>query len=151
MKNLQNETIVLYTGINLDMLETEGGSGYWDINESRIKNIDYLIAVKNHNPVYATDTHKVPQGTAFLIAKVSGMFTEQCAKYKGKRVITLSEYAEICIPNAWLSLTETGGLPARRYFDTQKVLDTLNINLNKLEWKPFTPKLPYKPHSRRYL
>ncbi len=148
---MSKQTLVVYTGVNLEMLQTEGGSGYWSIADKQLANLDYFIATKNHNQPYTTDTHQYPKGCAFFIAKIAGMFTETDSHYQGKKVVTFSEYAKICVPNAWFKLTETGKLPARRYFNTQDVLRILDIDINQLNWKPFIAHPSAKPHSRRFI
>lgn len=145
------DTLIVYTGVNLKMLETEGGSGYWRLSDEKSKNIKYLLAIKNHSQIYAKDKNTIPNGTAFLIAKVAGTFNETDPNFKGKKVIKITDYYEISIPNAWLKLTGKSGQLAFRYKNFNEISQILDFQIDETKWKKFTPSSNPKPCKTRFL
>lgn len=66
------------------------------------------------------------QSRGFLLGRISG--TKEAPENPGRRIIQLSEYADIDIPNGW-----TGQQNPIRYTS----LSELGIDPDKVEWKPF--------------
>ena len=122
---MKNKTLLVYTGVDLNMMIAEGGSGYWKLGASSLQKVEYLIACKNYTKDWAVSEKNIPQGTAFFIAKVAGSQKMLDGQYEGRYLITFSEYVR--------------GLPAVRYFNTNDVLADLAIEPSKLAWKSFIP------------
>lgn len=135
---MKNKTLLVYTGVDLNMMIAEGGSGYWKLGASSLQKVEYLIACKNYTKDWAVSDKNIPQGTAFFIAKVAGFQKMLDGQYEDRYLITFSEYAEIRIPKAWQKIC-IRGLPAARYFTTNDVLADLVIEPSKLAWKSFIP------------
>ena len=45
---MKNKTLLVYTGVDLNMMIAEGGSGYWKLGASSLQKVEYLIACKNY-------------------------------------------------------------------------------------------------------
>lgn len=130
---MKSKTVAVFTGKDMTIMADEGGSGYWIAKEERLKNAEYLIAVRNLRETWAVKDNK--HGTAFLVARITGCFRTD--RHAGRSVITFEEYAEICVPDSWKKLTDGQRYPVA-YLDTQIAFEELHINPEKLEWKKFS-------------
>ena len=50
---MKNKTLLVYTGVDLNMMIAEGGSGYWKLGASSLQKVEYLIACKNYTKDWA--------------------------------------------------------------------------------------------------
>ncbi|EKD3623368.1 hypothetical protein ORF60_004634 [Salmonella enterica] len=51
MKDMK--AVVVFTGKDLNIMRTEGGSGYWHARTDRLNDAEYLIAVRNRRETWA--------------------------------------------------------------------------------------------------
>ena len=128
------DTVVVFTWKNLETMFDQGGCGDWVANEDRLAKCTYLVATAN---AYAKDTQHSHQwhSHAFLVGKISGI--KAAPENPGRRIIQLSEYAEINVPNGW-----SGQRNPVRYSD----LSEFGIDPDKIDWIPF-PTDREKPHD----
>jgi len=138
MKDMK--AVVVFTGKDLNIMRTEGGSGYWHARTDRLNDADYLIAVRNRRETWAVKD--LEHGTAFLIAKITGCFKNP--DYDDRNVITFDEYAEIHSPDAWKMLTDGQRYPVA-YLNAQEAFLRIGAPLEQLEWKKFHPSSPPVP------
>jgi len=126
------DTVVVFTWKDTDSMTAEGGCGYWKADIRRLRDCSYLVATANAN---AEDTNFTAQqhGQAFLVGKVAGTF--RSPKYPDRVVITISEYAEVDIPDVW------PGNQNPVYYTSFEALD---IDPDKLHWQPF-PAVEQQP------
>lgn len=132
MKDMK--AVVVFTGKDLNIMRSEGGSGYWHAKTDRLNDAEYLIAVRNRRETWAVKD--LEHGTAFLIAKITGCFKNP--DYEDRNVITFDEYAEIHSPNAWKMLTDGQRYPVA-YLSAQEAFLRIEVTPGKLEWKKFNP------------
>jgi len=57
---MKNKTLLVYTGVDLNMMIAEGGSGYWKLGASSLQKVEYLIACKNYTKDWAVSEKKYP-------------------------------------------------------------------------------------------
>lgn len=132
---MNQDFVVVFTGKNLANGMTEdGGSGHWRASKDRVLAATYVLCVRNRRKQWAeTD---VEHGTAFLVARISGVCPSETSN---RLVINFSEYAEIHVPNAWHLCTEGQRYPVA-YRENGTVQNALGLVFEALEWKPFSPK-----------
>lgn len=140
MKDMK--AVVVFTGKDLNIMRTEGGSGYWHARTDRLNDADYLIAVRNRRETWAVKD--LEHGTAFLIAKITGCF--KSPDYDDRNVITFDEYAEIHTPKAWKMLTDGQRYPVA-YLSAQEAFLRIGVTPEQLEWKKFHPSSPSVPNT----
>lgn len=131
-------TIAVFTGKNLPIIEKEGGAGYWIVQSKRVLEAKYALLIRNHRESWSVKNDGLDHGQAFLIGKISGCVD---ADYKqNRKVIQFSEYA--LLPNqdnfksAWKHLTDGQRYPIA-YLNTDEILETLDLDLDQLEWMDF--------------
>lgn len=127
-----NGVVVVFTGKDLNIMHTEGGSGHWHAKTDRINDAEYLIAVRNRREKWAVKD--LEHGTGFLIAKITGCF--RSPENYDRNVITFDQYAEISIPKAWKMLTDGQRYPVA-YLEAQDAFLRIGIEPELLEWKRF--------------
>lgn len=135
------KAVVVFTGKDLNIMRTEGGSGYWHAKTDRLNDAEYLIAVRNRRETWAVKD--LEHGTAFLIAKITGCFKNP--DYDDRKVITFDEYAEIHSPGAWKVLTDGQRYPVA-YLKAEEAFLRIGITPEQLEWKKFHPSSPLDPN-----
>ncbi|MGE2194362.1 hypothetical protein ACMFBK_23635 (plasmid) [Enterobacter hormaechei] len=140
MKDMK--AVVVFTGKDLNIMRTEGGSGYWHARTDRLNDAEYLIAVRNRRETWAVKD--LEHGTAFLIAKITGCFKNP--DYDDRNVITFDEYAEIHSPDAWKMLTGGQRYPVA-YLNAQEAFLRIGVTPEQLEWKKFHPSSPSLPNA----
>lgn len=127
----------IFTGKDLNMMELEGGSGYWVARSDRIRNSEYVIFMRNRRAQWAAKDGK-SHGQAFMIGKVSGCIASE--KYNGRKVIQMSEYS--LLPDtdnfrkAWKKLTNGQRYPVA-YLDIDDLLEDIGLDVNTLDWSTF--------------
>ena len=126
------KSIAIFTGKNIDLMRKDGGSGHWVVSIPRVKEAEFLVCIRNRREKWSVTDEK--HGTAFLIARLSGKTTD--SSHAGRTIIGLHEYAEIHVEDAWKKLTDGQRYPVA-YLDTKKMLDTLGIDVDGLDWKAF--------------
>jgi len=119
------KAIAVLTNRGLDRLLDEGGSKNWVLDPRRASRVPYVICVQNHTPDEWGEPD-APQGTAFLIGKVSGVSFTQVENDQKRYIIEFNEYAEINIPDFW-----QGWRNPVRYID----LEQYGIDPTKLSFK----------------
>ena len=119
MKN----TVIVFTQKPLDRMIKEGGSGYWSANKNRVESCKYFIATRSKQ--FPSND---PKGSAFLIAKISGIFVRE----NKRLLIHFSEYAEINILGSW-----AGNRNPVAYTDIDLFCEKNELDISKLEWKKF--------------
>lgn len=134
--------VVVFTGKDLNIMRTEGGSGYWLAKAERLNDAKYLIAVRNRRETWAVKD--LEHGTGFLIAKITGCFKNP--DYDDRNVITFDEYAEISVKKAWKMLTGGQRYPVA-YLKAQEAFSRIGVNPEKLEWEKFQPSTLSQPNS----
>jgi hypothetical protein len=119
------DVVMVFTSKSLQTMREEGGSGNWAANKDRLRHAKWIVATRNQNSGWTQgdEGHK----HAFLIGRVSGIKPAPVPE-QNRFVIVFDQFAELNIPNAW-----TGSRNPVAYTD----LKTLNIDVDKLEWKPF--------------
>lgn len=123
------ESIVFFSGQSLKDILEEGCIGWWNVGIERAKNLEYAVITRCLTQEWAT--HDVEQGTAVLIFKLNGVVAKAIdSDRKGLEFIC---YSQINIPNVWQELTNSQRNPVA-YFNTEQLLETLDIDINKLEW-----------------
>lgn len=132
-----SKVVGIFTGKDLNMMELEGGSGYWVARSDRIRNSDYVILMRNRRAQWAAKDGK-SHGQAFMIGKVSGCIASQ--KYNGRKVIQMSEYSLLPdtddFKKAWKKLTKGQRYPVA-YLNTDDLLEDIGLDVNTLEWSIF--------------
>jgi hypothetical protein len=86
-----------------------------------------IVDEDRHNPDHEFSDATEPHGTAFLLAKVSGVAPPNDASEPDRWLITISEYARINVPDVW----DHGRNPVR-----YTTLAELGIEPEKLEFQP---------------
>lgn len=128
--------IGIFTGKDLNIMQKEGGSGYWVVKSHRIKNAKYALFIRNRREAWSIKN--VSHGQAFMIGKISGCIS--ASDYNGRKIIQISEYSTLPdteqFKNAWKKLTDGQRYPIS-YMDEEYVWDKLSINVDDLEWQPF--------------
>ncbi len=131
------KVIGIFTGKDLEWMESEGGSGYWVARTDRIKSAEYVIFIRNHREQWAVKDD-LEHGQAFMIGKVSGCITTK--KYKNRKIIQMSQYS--LLPNtddfkkAWRKLTNGQRYPVA-YKTTEDLWEDLGIEVENLQWSTF--------------
>jgi hypothetical protein len=129
--NEQNmESVVVFSGKNLDTIREDGGSGHWTARATRVENCEYVICVRNRREQWAATD--LEHGTAFLIAKITKVLP---SSYPGRIVISFENYAKLHVADAWRTLTGGQRFPIA-YDQTSEIARKLRIDLNKLHWLP---------------
>lgn len=124
-----SKLVMVFTGKDLPMIQSEGGSGHWIARTNRIEDAEYVVCVRNRRETWAAKDCE--HGTAFLVGRISGTFP---SSHNNRIVIAISEYAEIQVPNAWSSCTGGQRYPVA-YLDADIVAEKLNIKFESLDWK----------------
>jgi len=132
-----SKVVGIFTGKDLNMMELEGGSGYWVARSDRIRNSDYVILMRNRRAQWAAKDGK-SHGQAFMIGKVSGCIASK--KYNGRKIIQMSEYSLLPdtddFKKAWKKLTKGQRYPVA-YLNTDNLLEDIGLDVNTLEWSTF--------------
>jgi len=132
-----DSVIGIFTGKDLEWMESEGGSGYWIARTDRIKNAKYVVLIRNHRESWAVKDG-LGHGQAFMIGKISGCIPTK--KYRGRKLIQMSEYSLLPdtdnFKKAWKKLTEGQRYPVA-YLNTDDLLNKLNLDVDTLEWSIF--------------
>lgn len=117
------DTVVVFTGKNLETMFSEGGSGYWKANTNSLAKCKYIVTVANARSDKFDKLSVENHSHAFMIGKIAGTL-----KVEDRLVIQFSEYATIDIPNAW-----SGQRNPVRYTD----IGEFPIQTDSLNWQPF--------------
>lgn len=122
-----SNAIVVFTVEGPARILSQGGSRAWRLNESRAKEIEFLVCVQNGNKgewgsAWGSPTE--PHNTAFLIGRITEIvpFPDE----PKRRLIKIGEYARIDIPGVW---------QAWQYPVRYMSLEELEIDPAKLAWK----------------
>ena len=119
------DTVVIFTRKNMDVAFKQGGIGDWVVNADKVAKCAYVVAVANAN--HRDSLHqKENHGHAFLIGRVKGSIPSP--EYPRRRIIRLSEYAEVDIPDAW-----NGQQNPVRFIEIAEFVE----KPSDLDWKPF--------------
>jgi hypothetical protein len=122
--------VMVFSGKDLPMIQSEGGSGHWIARINRVEEAEYVVCVRNRRETWAAKDCE--HGTAFLVGRIAGTLPSE---HDNRIVIAISEYAEIHVPDAWSTCTGGQRYPVA-YLDADVVAQKLNINFDKLNWKP---------------
>lgn len=125
------DTVIVFTGKDLNAMRKDGGSGHWKAKSDRINEATYLVAVRNIREQWASKD--VQHGTAFLVGKITATVESE---RDDRVVIGLSEYATIHVENAWQKLTNGQRYPVT-YMESGDVQELLGVNFGDLDWQPF--------------
>ena len=132
--------IGIYTGKDLEKMQSEGGSAYWKARTDRIDKAEYVILMRNHRAPWAVKDG-VNHGQAFMIGKISGWTASK--EYEGRKIIHLSEYALLPdtanFKKAWRKLTDGQRYPLA-YITTDDLLENIDLDIESLEWSVFEDK-----------
>src|SRR5580704_14484185 len=105
---MSDNAVVVFTVEGLDTIRRQGGTQYWKLNKNRVEESEFVILVQNRAKSeierkrrskkwkFATADHE--HGTAFLIGRIADVVR---AGPNGRRLIQMSEYADIDIPKVW--------------------------------------------------
>ena len=121
------DVVMVFTSKSLETMKAEGGSGNWAANKERIGHAKWLVATRNQKSGWTQGDEG--HGSAFLIGRVSGIKSAPAPEQK-RFVLVFDQYAEVDLPGVW-----TGSRNPVAYTD----LKTLQIDVDKLSWKPFAP------------
>jgi hypothetical protein len=127
------EAVVVFTARSPERIVREGGSQAWVLNAARAKQCTWLVCTQNrHNRDHEFSDATQPHGSAFLVARVSGVrkSTEENGDGKHRWLVTISEYARIDIPDFW----EHDRNPVR--YLSRAELEKRGIKLNTLDFQP---------------
>jgi hypothetical protein len=128
--NDKEDTIVVFTARSPERIVEEGGSQAWVLNPARAKLCTWLVCTQNrHNPDHEFSDATEPHGTAFLLAKVSGVAPPNDGSDSDRWLITVSEYARINVPDVW----DHGRNPVR-----YTTLSELGISPDGHDFQPMT-------------
>lgn len=131
------KVIGIFTGKDLQWMESEGGSGYWIAKTDRVKSADYVIFIRNHRESWAVKDG-LDHGQAFMIGKISGCIPTK--KHVGRKIIQISEYSLLPdtenFKKAWGKLTGGQRYPVA-YLNTNDLLKNLDLNVDWLKWSVF--------------
>lgn len=141
MKEFSMDNVIgIFTGKDLKLMESDGGSGYWFVKPDRIKNAKYVILVRNHRATWAVKDDGLEHGQAFMIGRISGCIPTP--KYAGRKLIQISEYSllpdTVDFKQAWKKLTGGQRYPVA-YLDTDDLYSKLDLDVDALEWTVFSP------------
>lgn len=132
-----SKVVGIFTGKDLNMMELEGGSGYWVARSDRIRNSEYVILIRNRRAQWAAKDGN-SHGQAFMIGRISGCIASK--KYNGRKVIQMSEYSLLPdtddFKKAWKKLTRGQRYPVA-YLDTESLLKELGLDVATIEWSTF--------------
>lgn len=141
------DVVGIFTGKDLKMMESEGGSGYWVAKTDRVKNSEYIILIRNRREQWAAKDG-LEHGQAFLIGKISGCI--QSKKYDGRKLIQMSEYSPLPdtpdFKKAWKKLTGGQRYPVA-YRTTENLLEALGLDVTTLDWQTFNAN----PNAENFL
>lgn len=97
----EKDTIAVFTARSPDRIIAEGGSQAWVLNPVRAKLCKWLVCTQNlHNPDHDFSDATEPHGSAFLVAKISGI-TQSLEGREGRWLIEISEHARVTVPDVW--------------------------------------------------
>ena len=129
------DTIVVFTARSPERILKERGSQAWVLNPSRAKLCTWLVCTQNrHNPDHEFSDATEPHRAAFLLAKISGITRPNDGSEGDRWLITISEYAQISVPDVWDHLRN----PVR--YTSLTDLAKYGITLDGIEFQPL-PKL----------
>lgn len=131
------KVVGIFTGKDLNMMESEGGSGYWVAKTDRLKNTDYVVLIRNRRAQWAAKDG-LEHGQAFMVGKISDCISSN--KYDGRKLIQMSEYSLLPdtadFKKAWKELTDGQRYPVA-YLTTDDLLEKLELDVTTLEWSTF--------------
>lgn len=132
-----SRVVGIFTGKDLKMMESEGGSGYWVARTDRIKDSEYVFFMRNRREQWAAKDG-LEHGQAFAIGKISGCIPSK--KYDGRKLIQMSEYSLLPdtseFKKAWKKLTNGQRYPVA-YLTTESLLEALDLDVAKISWSTF--------------
>jgi len=97
----EKDTIAVFTARSPNRIIAEGGSQAWVLNPVRAKLCKWLVCMQNlHNPDHEFSDATEPHGSAFLVAKISGI-TQSPEGREDRWLIEISEYARVTVPDVW--------------------------------------------------
>ncbi len=120
------DTVVVFTGKNLEAMFEVGGSGDWKANEDSLKKCQYIVAVANTSHLDINRHVGTKHGHAFMVGRIVGVV--DAPEIPGRKIIQFDEYAEIDVPDAW-----GGQRNPVRYTS----LSEFGLSHDELEWIPF--------------
>ncbi len=129
----EEDTVVVFTARSPGRIIHEGGSQAWVLNPSRAKLCKWLVCTQNrHNADHEFSDATEPHGTAFMVAKISGITQRTDESPDDRWKIAISEYALVNLPDLW----DHGRNPVR-----YTSLEQLGINPGSLEFQamPINP------------
>jgi hypothetical protein len=132
---MSDQAIAVFTAKSKRRIFEAGGSQSWVLNRVNARTLPYVVCIRNAKHV-DTDGDE-PHGTAFLVGRIKDIIpSSEADKGDGESGdrwnITISEYAEIDIPDAW-----KGWRNPVRYTTLQE----MGIDPTKLDFKPM-PSMP---------
>ena len=132
-----SRVVGIFTGKDLKMMESEGGSGYWVARTDRIKGSEYVFFMRNRREQWAAKDG-LEHGQAFAIGKISGCIPSK--KYEGRKLIQMSEYSLLPdsseFKKAWKKLTGGQRYPVA-YITTENLLEALDLDVATISWSVF--------------
>lgn len=90
-----NKAVIVFTGKSVARILREGGTSSWVLDANRAAGADFVVCTRSG--VDWREGHE-PQGSAFLVGKVSGVVPDPTP---GRYLIRFSEYAIVSIPEVW--------------------------------------------------
>ncbi|MGE0280822.1 MAG: hypothetical protein AB7P20_09450 [Rhizobiaceae bacterium] len=95
------KAIMVFTGRGITQIIDDGGSQAWALDPKRARKCEYLVCVQNY-PGEAWAKPEAPQGTAFLLGRISGVEYAGDEHGDNRYIVEISEYAELPnIENLW--------------------------------------------------
>lgn len=97
----EKDTIAVFTARSPERIIVEGGSQAWVLNPVRAKLCKWLVCTQNlHNPDHEFSDATEPHGSAFLVAKISGISPSPEGR-EDRWLIEISEFARVTTPDVW--------------------------------------------------
>jgi len=129
--------IGIYTGKDLEAIQSDGGSAHWKASANSIDEAEYVILMRNHRAPWAVK-EGVRHGQAFMMGKISGWTASK--EHEGRKVINMSEYTLLPdtanFEKAWRKLTNGQRYPLA-YITTENLLENIDLDIESLEWSVF--------------
>lgn len=114
--------LAVFTVDGSDTILNAGYSQSWRLSTQNAAKVDYLVCVQNREEGWGNP--RAAHGTAFLVGKISGIAP---SKDEGRKLIKISEYALVDVPDAW-----DGNRNPIAYMS----LEDFKIDVNQLKFLP---------------
>ena len=131
---MSKEVVVVFTARSIERILAEGGTSAWRLDPSRARRCEYVICTRNSNAKWDQGdwaNGPEPHHTAFVVGRIQRVVPaiappENGESPENRYMIQFSEFARLNVPGIW-----KGDRNPVKYM----LLDNLDIDFSKLEWK----------------